>query len=145
MKVKDCMCNSVAYVAPNCSIKDCSKVMLQNHVGCIPVCDNQNQIVGLVTDRDLILRCIACDKDTANTPVSEVMTSKVCCCNPETDIESAEEMMSKHQVRRLPVVQNGQIVGMITLGDLSKNQNVNTKSVCETLENICGCNEQNAE
>ncbi len=145
MKVKDCMCNQVCYVTPASTIKDCAKLMCDNHIGCIPVCNENNNIVGLVTDRDVILRSIACDKDAKTTPVSDIMTCKVCCCTPETDIEQAEKLMSQNQIRRLPVIENNKIVGIITLGDLAANNNVNTKGVCDTLENICGCEDKNAE
>ena len=145
MKVKDCMCHEVSCVTPESTVKDCAKIMCNKHVGCIPVCDASQNIVGLVTDRDVILRSIACDKDVCQTPVSEIMTCKVCCCTPDTDVEQAEKLMSQNQVRRLPVIENNKIVGIITLGDLSTNQNVSTQGVCETLENICGCNDKNAE
>lgn len=145
MKVKECMCNEVVYVAPENTIKDCAKLMCDNHVGCIPVCDSSKKVVGLVTDRDLILRSIACDKDACNTPVSDIMTCKVCCCGPEEEISQAEKMMSDFQIRRLPVIENNKIIGMITIGDLTANQNVNTQEVCNTLEKICNCKEKNAE
>ncbi len=145
MKVKDCMCNQVTCVTPESTVKDCAKLMCNKHVGCIPVCNNNNNVVGLVTDRDIILRSIACDKDTNQIPVSEVMTCNVYCCKPEDEIYEAENIMSTNQVRRLPVIENNKIVGIITLGDLTKNQNVSTEGVCNTLENICNCNEKNAE
>lgn len=145
MKVKECMCNEVACVNPESTIKDCAKLMCNKHVGCIPVCDSNNNVVGLVTDRDVILRSIACDKDVSSTPVSDIMTCKVCSCNPDTEISEAEKMMSDNQIRRLPVVENNKIVGIITLGDLTTNQNISTQGVCNTLEKICGCNEKNAE
>ena len=145
MKVKDCMCHEVAYLTPESTIEDCAKLMCNKHVGCIPVCDNTKTIVGLVTDRDVILRSIACDKDIKNTPISDIMTCKVCCCSPE-EVNEAEKKMSDEQIRRLPVVdENNKIIGIITLGDLCANQNVNTEDVCQTLENICGCNDKNAE
>ncbi len=145
MKVKDCMCHEVSCVTPESTVKDCAKIMCNKHVGCIPVCDASQNVVGLVTDRDVILRSIACDKDVSQTPVSDIMSCSVCCCNPDTDIEQAEKLMSQNQIRRLPVVENNKIVGIITLGDLSANQNVSTEGVCETLENICGCQDKNAE
>lgn len=146
MKVKDCMCNNVCSVNPNNTVKDCAKLMCDNHIGCIPVCDDTQKIVGLVTDRDVILRTIACDKEATTTPVSEIMTCKVCCCDENCDVSEAEKLMSEYQIRRLPVVDdNNKIIGIITLGDLAKNDNVSTESVCTTLENICGCNNKNAE
>lgn len=145
MKVKDCMCNEVAYVNPDCSIEDCAKLMCNNHIGCVPVCDNAKKVVGLITDRDILLRTIGCGKDFKNTPVSDIMTCSVCMCTPDIDICEAEKIMSENQIRRLPVVDNNKIIGILTLGDLAANKAINTEAVGSTLENICGCNEKNAE
>ncbi len=145
MKVKDCMCNEVYCVAPDNTIKECATIMSNKHVGCIPVCDNSQNVVGLVTDRDIILRGIACNKDVNTTPVSEIMTCEVCCCEPTADITEAERLMSKNQIKRIPVIENEKIVGILTLGDLSYNDQVENKGVTETLNNICGCNDKNAE
>lgn len=146
MKVKDCMCHDVCYVTPSSTVKDCAKIMCDNHVGCIPVCDNSKNVVGFITDRDLILRTVACDKDTNATPVSEIMTCKVCCCTEDCEITEAEDLMSNNQIRRLPVVDDSnKIIGIITLGDLTRNENVNSNEVSQTLEKICKCDEKNAE
>lgn len=145
MKVKDCMCNDVKFVTPNTTVCDCAKLMCNSHIGCVPVCDESKNVVGLVTDRDVIMRAIACDKDYKTTPVSDIMTCKVCCCDANSDIEEAEKLMSQNAVRRLPVIENNKIIGILTIGDLAKNQNVNTEDVCDTLENICDCKSKNAE
>ena len=142
MKVKDCMCNHVNFVKPETTIKDCAKMMCENHIGCTPVCDCNNNLVGIVTDRDIILRCIACDKDYKNTPISDIMTCNVCTCKEDDDMQNAENKMSQNQIRRLPVCDNNnKIVGILTLGNLAKQE------VCTTIGNICNCNEQtkNAE
>lgn len=145
MKVKDCMCHNIVYVEPECTVKDCAKLMSDKHIGCIPVCDCNQNIVGLITDRDIILRTVACDKSASNTKVSDIMTSKVCSCDLETDIDEAGKIMSDNQIRRLPVIDQNKVVGIITLGNLSSNPKVDTKCVCETLENICNCDRKNAE
>ena len=145
MKVKDCMCNEVQCVKPDCSVQDCAQLMCDNHIGCIPVCDVSNQLVGLVTDRDIILRTIGCGKDAKNTPISDIMTCKVCTCSSDIDISEAEKLMSENQIRRIPVIENNKIIGILTLGDLAANKSVDTQGVCNTLENICNCNEKNAE
>lgn len=145
MKVKDCMCNDVKFVTPNTTVCDCAKLMCNSHIGCVPVCDDAKNVVGLVTDRDVIMRAIACDKDYKTTPVSDIMTCRVCCCDGNSDIEEAEKLMSQNAVRRLPVIENNKIIGILTIGDLAQNQNVNTEDVCETLENICDCKTKNAE
>ena len=143
MKVKDCMCDQVAYVNPNCSVEECAKIMCNNHVGCIPVCDNSKQIVGLVTDRDIILRTIGCGKDIKNTNVRDIMTSKVCCCTPDVDVSEAEKIMSENQIRRLPVIQDGKVVGILTLSDIAKNDGISQETLGNTMECICGCNKKN--
>lgn len=145
MKVKECMCKDVIFVKPDCDTEECAKLMCENHIGCLPVCDNTNNIVGLITDRDILLRTVGCGKEIKNTPVSEIMTCHVDCCSPEADIKEVEKVMSQNQIRRIPVMENNKIVGMLTLGDLAKNKNVDTNGVCATLENICSCDKKNAE
>jgi len=145
MKVKDCMCQEVSCVTPQNTIKDCATIMSNKHVGCIPVCDNSQNVVGLVTDRDIILRAIACNKDVNTTPVSEIMTCEVCTCTPNADITEAEQLMSQNQIKRIPVVENNKIVGILTLGDLAANEQIDNKGVNDTLNNICGCDDKNAE
>lgn len=145
MKIKDCMCNNVKWVTPNTNVCDCAKVMSDNKIGCVPVCDNKNEVVGIVTDRDVILRTIACDKDCKNTPVSEIMTTNVCLCNANSEIEEAEHLMSQNAIRRLPVIENNKIVGIITLGNLFQNKNINSNHASNTFENICDCHTKNAE
>lgn len=147
MQVKDCMSKDVCCCNSNNTISDVAKLMCDNHIGCIPVCDNNNSIVGLVTDRDIILRSIACDKDVKQTPVSDIMTCSVCCCSPDAGVTEATKMMSDLQIRRLPIVENNKVVGILTLGDLANSQNVTAKEVCDTVECICECgnNAKNAE
>ena len=147
MKVKECMCTNVACVNPNTTVCDVAKLMLDKHVGCIPVCNEKNNVVGLVTDRDLILRTLACEKDVKQTPVSEVMTTKVFNITPNAEVAEAEKIMCECQVRRVPVVENDILVGIITIGDLANNQNVSHNEVSNTVEKICKCgeNSKNAE
>lgn len=143
MKVKDCMCREVCFAKPETTIYDIAKLMETNQIGCIPVCDRNNSIVGLVTDRDIVLRTIACGKDAKTTPVSEIMTTKVWCCDIDEDIYDAENKMSTNQVRRLPVLQNNKVVGILTLGDLAHwEEEIGKEEFCATVENICDCNGQ---
>ena len=146
MKVKDCMCDDVVYLMPEATIQDCAKLMENNHIGCIPICDNSKKILGIVTDRDIILRSIACDKDVKSTKISDIMTNNVCYCNENDEINSIQSTMSNEQVRRIPVVNdNNQIVGIITFGSLYNNKNVKSEGISQTLETICSCNRKNAE
>lgn len=149
MKVKDCMCNNVYSCTPGTTVYDAAKIMQTNHVGCVPVCDDQNSMVGLITDRDLVLRCIACDKDPKETPISDIMTTDVCTCKPDDEMTNAQSKMGNEQIRRLPVVDNGKVVGMLTLGDLAKNDmELGQEEVSDTINSICeetGEDDKNAE
>lgn len=149
MKVKDCMCNDVCCVKPETKIQEVAKLMGENHIGCIPVCDDKNCICGIVTDRDILLRCISCDKDTKQTTASDIMTCNVCTCSENDNITNAETKMAQNQIRRLPVCDsNNKVVGILTLGDLAQNnKQIGEEEFCTTIENICNCNEtaKNAE
>lgn len=145
MKVKDCMCNEVYCVSPKTTVSECAKIMEKKHIGCIPVCNNNNEILGLVTDRDLLLRAIATNKDINKTSVSDVMTSKVCCCEAESELYQAEKLMCEQQIRRIPVLEDGKVIGILTLGDLARNHEINNGGVGATFQSICKCDDKNAE
>ena len=141
MKIKECMCPDVCFVKPDCKVYDAARIMNENHIGCIPVCNDKKNVVGVLTDRDIVLRTIACDKDVKSTPVSEVMTTKVCTCLSDENIEQAQNTMAKYQVRRLPVLDmQNKMVGILSLGDLAHNAGeIGNENVSETVENICNC------
>ncbi|MBR3163095.1 MAG: CBS domain-containing protein [Clostridia bacterium] len=145
MKVKECMCNEVFSCSPSTTVYDAAKIMQTKHVGCIPVCDNQNCMIGVITDRDLVLRCIANDKNAKDTPISDIMTTNVWTCKPDDEMTNAQSKMGNEQIRRLPVVDNnGKVVGMLTLGDLAKNDmELGQDEVSDTINSICECNEEN--
>ncbi len=148
MKVKECMCNNVLSVNPETNVQDVVKLMSENHIGCVPVCDSNNCICGIITDRDILLRSVACNKDASKTPISEIMTSNVCICNQNENINEAQNKMGENQIRRLPVCdENNKLVGILTLGNLSQNDyQIGKHEVCSTLNSICNCNEnKNAE
>ena len=140
MKVKDCMCEDVCTIKPESTLKEVAKMMSEKHIGCMPVCDNNNCVCGIITDRDLVLRGIACNKDINNTKVSDIMTCNICSCSETDDITNAETKMGQKQIRRLPVCdENNKIVGILTIGDLA-NKKVNKEELSTTLEDICNCN-----
>lgn len=146
MKVKDCMCKSITYLSPENTVFDCAKKMSEEHIGCVPICDSNKKIVGIVTDRDIVLRSVSCNKDAKQTTISEIMTTKICYCTDNDEISKAENTMSNEQIRRLPVVNdNNEIVGIVTFKDLCINENLNNTSIGQTLDNICNCDKKNAE
>ena len=145
MKVKECMCAEVCYCKPDSTISQVAKMMCENHIGCIPVCNEDNCVVGILTDRDIILRAVACDKDAQNTKVSDVMSGNIICCDCNSEINDVSKKMGEEQIRRIPVTENGKLVGILTLGDLAKNEQINSEFVGETAECICRCGSKNAQ
>ena len=139
MKINECMCKDVCFIKPDCKVFDAARIMCENHIGCIPICDDERQVVGLLTDRDILLRSVACNKDTKNTPVSEIMTCNISTCGCDDEISQAQNTMANKQVRRIPVVENSKLVGIITMGDLVNNQNVSNQEVSQTVSHICHC------
>lgn len=118
MKVKEIMSKDVACLNPQDSIEKAAQLMKQYNVGSIPVCSN-NMVSGIVTDRDIALRAVASGQDSGQTTVSNIMTSNPTLGNPEMDVHDAAEIMSKEQIRRLPIVENNSLVGIVSLGDIS--------------------------
>jgi len=112
------MSKDVACLNPQDSIEKAAQLMKQYNVGSIPVCSN-NTVSGIVTDRDIALRAVASGQDSGQTTVSNIMTSNPTVGNPEMDVHDAAEIMSKEQIRRLPIVENNSLVGIVSLGDIS--------------------------
>ena len=148
MKVKDCMCDEVCCVKPETKVYEVAKLMSENHIGSIPVCKPDNTLCGIVTDRDIILRSIACDKDVKTTPVSDIMSTNVCTCEENEDMANAENKMGTNKVRRLPVCDsNKKVIGILTLGDIAQNRaKLDDREICITFEDVCDCDtNKNAE
>ncbi|MBQ3408185.1 MAG: CBS domain-containing protein [Clostridia bacterium] len=143
MKVRDCMSNNVIWLTPDATIGECAKIMDEHHIGSIPICNPNQNVVGVVTDRDILLRAIINNKDINNTKISEIMTTGVYCCEANTDIEHATTVMSENQVRRLPVIDQNKIVGILTLTDLSRSEQVSDFKFATTYDNICNYNRKN--
>ena len=137
MRVKDCMCRHVVQATPETNLKEIAKLMESNEIGCVPICNNESRVIGFVTDRDIITRCVATSKNCADTKASEIMPTHVIKTTPETDAGEAARTMSTNQVRRLPVIEDGKIVGMLSIGDLARNNNISSSNVGMTLEQIC--------
>ena len=93
----------------------------------------------MVTDRDIVLRCIAAEEDPAQTPVRDIMTRSCATVAPGDDCREATRLMARHQVRRLPVVEGGRLVGVISLSDLARSGRFDmeaAQALCEISENI---------
>jgi CBS domain-containing protein len=83
------------------------------------VCGEDGRLRGIVTDRDIVTRCVAAEEDPAQTPVRDIMTRNCATLSPDDDPREATRLMAAQQVRRLPVLEGGKVVGMVALGDLA--------------------------
>lgn len=118
-QVSDVMTRGVRSLSPKDSVVMAARAMQELDVGSIPVC-NEERLVGIVTDRDLVLRGIAQDRLGADTPIDDVMTRQPLWCFEDQPIEDVAACMRKSQVRRVPVIdRENQLVGMVSLGDLA--------------------------
>jgi CBS domain-containing protein len=119
---RDIMTKDPFCCTPMDSAQRAAQLMRDRNVGAVPVCESEEtkRLVGIVTDRDLTLRVVAEGCDPTATCLGDVMTRQVFTCNPEDSVDKALELMERHQVRRIPVVdQQNRIVGIITQGDIA--------------------------
>ena len=119
MKLRDIMAHPVVQIHPEESVAVAARILARYNIGLLPVCGGDGRVCGVVTDRDLVTRCIASGRQPASTQVREVMTTQVVAVRPDMDAAAAAQLMGMQQIRRLPVVENGRLCGMISLGDLA--------------------------
>jgi CBS domain-containing protein len=117
MKIKEIMTTDVRAVSANDSISEAANIMKQLDVGAVPVLDN-HLLVGIITDRDLVLRAVAEGKNS-DERVSTIMTKNITTVSPDTDVHKAADLMASQQIRRLPIVENGRLVGIVSIGDMA--------------------------
>ena len=136
MKVRELMSRDVVCISPDEMASVAARMLSRYNIGAMPVCEDDGRLHGLITDRDIVLRCVAAEKEPAKTPVREIMTSRIVSVEPDEDAEKAAELMALEQVRRLPVAEQGRIVGVLSLGDLSVNRSLRMEA-SECLSELC--------
>ena len=119
MKVEQLMSRSVIKVHPEESVAVASRTLTHYNIGVLPVCDSEGKLRGVLTDRDVVTRCVAANRSPKETKVSEIMTRNVVSAKADMDAGVAAHLMGRLQVRRQPVTENGYVKGMISLGDLA--------------------------
>ena len=138
MKVKDCMCKKVISASKDTSIKEISSLMKEYDIGTMPICDENKNIIGIITDRDIELRGVAEYKNLEVLKAGDIMTlNHIIKLDIYATTLEASKTMSNNQIRRLPVLENNKLVGIISIGDLARNNDISTTSVGTTLECIC--------
>lgn len=134
MIVRDIMSIKVAWVAPNTPLVEVAKLMKQEDIGSVPVCE-QDRLQGIITDRDIVIRAIASGKNSNSLNVSDIMSTKVITVSPDTDAHEASQIMARERIRRLPVLENGKLVGIMALGDLAV-ERIHVDEAGEALSDI---------
>jgi CBS domain-containing protein len=120
MRVRDAMSKPVWTCLPDESAQAAVRLMWDRDVGAVPIVDAGGQLVGIVTDRDLCMLTYFTGSTLAQLPVSQAMAHRVFTVDPDATVTEAERTMRAHQVRRLPVVEEGTVVGILSLGDIAR-------------------------
>jgi len=133
--VRDVMTPNPQCVTEKDSVQDAARIMAQEDTGVVPVVDGK-KVVGMVTDRDIVVRLVATGKDLSTARVNEAMTKSVRSVKEDTPIDQVLDLMSQAQIRRVPVVdRNDELVGIVSIGDLATETNKDGK-VGKAIENI---------
>ena len=134
MNVASVMTTDIDCCSPESTCKEAAMKMKELDVGAIPICENE-KLVGIVTDRDLVIKGLANDLSTESAVSELIETNIVVSGTKDMSIEEAAKIMSKEQIRRLPIVENEKLVGMVSLGDLAVN-NQSSEQAGEALKEI---------
>lgn len=118
MKVREIMTSHVSAANTSDTIDEIARKMKELNVGTIPICDHQNHVVGIVTDRDIVVRGIG-DGYQASDSIENVMSKELISISPDSHVHEAARLMAQNQIRRLPVIENGRLVGIVAIGDLA--------------------------
>lgn len=132
MNVSDVMTKNPRTIAPNDSIQRAASIMKEVDTGFVPIVEN-GKVVGVVTDRDIVIRAVAAG--SFDKAVSEIATTELVSVSSGATTREAEKLMSERQVRRIAVIDNGRLVGIVSLGDIAVKEGKDSRSGA-TLENI---------
>jgi CBS domain-containing protein len=135
MKVRDIMSSPVEMIAPDAMITEAAEKMKSSDVGVLPV-EKDGDIVGMITDRDIVVRAIADKLDPQKTPVSKAMTFDPICCSEDTEMEEAARMMEVKKIHRLLVLDDDTVSGILSIGDIAIKMR-DEHLLYEVLEKVC--------
>ena len=131
--VRDAMTSDVATATPSQSLTEAASVMKEKDIGSIPVVDGE-RLIGVVTDRDIVVRAVADGTDPSSIQVGDIASRDIVSVRPDDDLDEALRLMALHQVRRLPVVEDGHLVGVLAQADVA--ETAKDKQVGHVLEEI---------
>ena len=135
MLVKELMTGAPVSLETDEPVAAAARLMRERNIGAMPVCDTEGRLVGMLTDRDIVIRCIASDRNAAETRVADIMTTGAVVAETKEPLEDALQRMEHEQIRRLPVTENGRLVGMLSLADVARTGR-HTAETAEALSKI---------
>ena len=144
MQIREIMTTPAISVGAEENVSVAARLLSRENVGMLPVCASDGSLRGIVTDRDLVVRCLALDKDPKNTKISSIMTERIAQVRPGDDVEQLETCLCENQVRRLPVTENGKLVGMVSLADLAREPKCCMEAadcLCEIVSGVKHCDQ----
>lgn len=136
MKIREIMTTPAVQIRKSETVDVAARTMARYNIGAMPVCGADGKLCGVLTDRDLVTRCLAAGRQPEQTIVADVMSGNVVSAQPDMDVAVAAHLMGRLQVRRLPVVENGALCGMVSLGDLA-NREDSCMDAADALTDIC--------
>ena len=133
--VRDAMTENPRSIGASASVVEAARLMRDEHIGSLPITDDE-ELVGMITDRDITTRVVAAAADPKMTSVGDVVSRDLISVEPDEDLEEAVQLMASHQVRRLPVVENGSLVGIVAQADVALALRENEQRTGELVEAI---------
>ncbi len=118
-KVKEVMSSNIAFVTTKDSIVKAAQLMNYYNIGSVPVLDKSFTILGMLTDRDIVIRSVALGGDLSNIQIGQIMTTNIVTATPDMTLDQAGELMAANKIRRLPVIEHDTVVGIVSLGDIA--------------------------
>jgi CBS domain-containing protein len=118
MLVKEVMNRNVKTIRPEDTVKDAAKLMNENRIGALIVVSGPGEVIGIMTERDILVDVVATGKSADNIKVSDIMTPNIITIEPNRTLEDAADLMTDNKIKKLPVVENGSLVGIVTATDL---------------------------
>jgi CBS domain-containing protein len=133
MKIRDVMTPNPRTVSPDDTVQTAARIMQAADTGAVPVVNN-GRVLAVVTDRDIVVRVVA-EGAPLTSLVRDIASNDVVCISPEMSTREASELMSEHQIRRLPVVENELLIGIVSIGDLAVKEGKDSRTG-DTLQSI---------
>ncbi|MGX5715389.1 CBS domain-containing protein [Arthrobacter sp. MAHUQ-56] len=132
--VREFMTTDARCIRESESLTDAARMMLDLDCGSLPICGDDGKLMGMITDRDIVIKCVAAGRDPGQMTARDLASGKPYWIDADANVDAAIDMMEKHQVRRLPVISDHKLVGIISQGDIARNYS--EQRVGELVEHI---------